>query len=586
MTRYPETGRGPDPSPQESLMSQEQRTLLAIGLMFALVVLMQVVFPGKTPPGKQAPSPGPGGAATPGAPAPSATRPSVPPPDPHAAGADLPEREVRVETRTLSVVLTTRGGGVKSWRLKEYVVDGRRAVDIVAAVPMGAAPPLAAWGYTGLPAPLSQEANRTSLEVNQKDGDGTIIFSRKDPNGLRAEKRLRFRGDGYVADLELRFRNEGEAELAVEPKVVWGPGFHESRDKAKEANQREPTTWLNGGRAADSPKAIKPGAPKVHEGVVGWTALQDQYFAAALIPETKGMAAFTAVGDDGQAWVGLKGGATVLRPGQEATFRLKAYGGPKDIQLLAAAAPDLDRLVDMGWFVFWSLPVIDYGLARPALYLLRLLRYLTGNYGVAIVLLTVFVKAATFPLTQKSLKSMQAMQALQPKIQAIREKYKNNRQKQNEELAALMRRHNVSGAAGCLPIVVQMPVFIGLYNALSNAIDLWQARFLWVKDLSAPEHGLFALPEGIPFLGGLDARLLPLLMGLTQFIQMKLSPTGADPVQMAMMTYTMPIFLTFIFYGFPSGLVLYWLCFNVLQIGQQHLLNKAQARSKGAPPAP
>jgi YidC/Oxa1 family membrane protein insertase len=490
-----------------------------------------------------------------------------------------------VETKTLSVLLSTSGGAVKSWRLKDYIVDGRRAVDIVAPVPTGTpaglAVPLTAGGDAGLPVPETEEVNRTSLAVDKKDDEGTIVFSRIDPNGLRADKRIRFRGEGYVVDIELRFRNEGGAELEVEPKIVWGPGFHESRDQGKEAAQREPTTWLNGSRATDSPKALKPGAPKVYKGVVGWTALQDQYFAAALIPESKGMDAFTEVSADGQPWVGLKGGLTTLSPGQETTLRIKAYGGPKEIQLLAAAAPDLDRLVDMGWFLYGSWPFIDYGLARPALYLLRLLRHITGNYGTAIILLTVVVKAATFPLTQKSLRSMQAMQALQPKIQAIREKYKNNRQKQNEELAALMRRHKVSGAAGCLPVLVQMPVFVGLYNALSNAIDLWQARFLWVKDLSAPEHGLFSLPQEIPFLGGVDIRLLPLLMGLTQFLQMKLSPTGADPVQMAMMTYTMPVFLTFIFYGFPSGLVLYWLCFNVLQIGQQYLLNKAQAKGKG-----
>jgi YidC/Oxa1 family membrane protein insertase len=554
--------------------------------MFGLVVLYQALFASKAPAPKP-PSPAPPGAIPPGGPPttpPPVAKPVTAPAAALAQTGDAFEREVKVETPTLSVVLTTRGGGVKHWRLKKYVVAGKGPVDIIAPVPPGTSPPLAAWGYEGLPAPAPEDVNRTSLDLGQTDEDGTVVFSRKDANGLRTEKRLRFGARGYTLEAELRLRNEGKTDLPVEPKIVWGPGFHESRDKAREAAQRDPTMWVNGSRVTESPKSLKPGAIKIQEGVVDWTALQDHYFAAALIPETKGTVAFVAVADDGQPWVGLRGAAVALRPGQETVLRVKAYGGPKEIELLAAAAPHLDRLVDLGWFVFGSVSIIDYGLARPALYLLRLLASLTGNYGLAIIALTILFKAALFPLTQKSLKSMQAMQALQPKIQAIREKYKRgrpgDRQKMNEEIAELFRRHNVSGLAGCLPMLVQMPVLIGLYNALSNSIELWQAHFLWIKDLSSPEQGLFALPEGIPFLGGLEFRVLPLVMGATQFVQMKMSPTGADPAQAAMMTYVMPVFLTAIFYSFPAGLVLYWLCFNVLQIGQQYLLNKSMARAK------
>ena len=554
-------------------MSQEQRTLLAISLMLGLVIAYQALFAPKRPPEK--PAPQAPASVQPAAPARPPT-PGTPPP----RAAEAAGREIQVETATLNAVLTTRGGGVKSWRLKDYVVAGRGPVDIVAVPPTSAAPPLAAWGYDGLPAEEAFEADRASLRLGANE-DGTITFSRKDPNGLRTEKRLRFRGDSYAVEVELRLRNEGTQDIVVDPKVVWGPGFHESRDKDKEATQRRPTTWLNGSRTEDNPKDSKPGVLKVHEGTPAWTALHDTYFAAALIPETPGAAAFTATSEDGQAWVGLKGASATLRPGEESVFRIRAYGGPKDIERLSATAPQLDRLVDLGWFLFSSLSIIEYGLARPALSFLRLLRAITGNYGFAIVLLTVILKAALFPLTQKSLKSMQAMQALQPKIQAIKEKYKNNPQKRNQEMADLMRRHNVSGAAGCLPMLAQMPIFIGLYNALSNAIELWQARFLWVKDLSSPEHGLFAAT--LPFLGHTEFRVLPLLMGATQFLQMKMSPTGADPAQAAMMTYMMPVFMTFIFYSFPAGLVLYWLCFNVLQIAQQYLLNKAQAKKVSAP---
>ena len=556
-------------------MSQEQRTLVAISLMLGLIIVYQAFFAPKRPTEKPATAPATAPPAAPARATPAAPAPQTP-------AALPPEREVAVETKTLIVTLTTRGGGIKRWRLKDYVVSGEGPVDIIAPYGEGATPPLAAWGYQGLPGAEPQEADRTALRLTGVDEQGEVVFCRKDPNGLRTEKRLRFSSEGYTIQVELRFRNDGKQEIPIEPKAVWGPGFRESRDTTKAASQHAPTTWLDGQRTEDSPKDIKPGAPKVHEGAPAWTALHDAYFAAALIPESKA-GTFTAVADDGQPWVGLQTAAAPLRPGQETVFRFRAYGGPKDIARLAAAAPDLDRLVNLGSFFFGSWSIIDYGLARPGLHLLRFLRGLTGNYGLAIILLTVLLKAAMFPLTQKSLKSMQAMQALQPKIQAIKEKYKNNPQKRNQEMADLMRRHNVSGAAGCLPMLAQMPVFIGLYNALSNSIDLWQAPFLWVKDLSAPEHGLFALPAALPFLGGIEFRPLPLFMGATQFLQMKLSPTGADPAQAAMMTYFMPLFMTVIFYSFPSGLVLYWLCFNVLQIGQQYLLNKAQVKKAAAP---
>lgn len=554
-------------------MSQEQRTLLAISLMLGLVIVYQALFAPRRPPEQPA-------SQTPAATQAAAPAKPAAPPDVPQRPAATPEREIPVETSTVSAILTTRGAGIKSWRLKDYVVADKGPVDIIAPLPPGAAPSLAAWGYAGLPAAEAFVPDKTSLRLSAKD-EAAITFSRRDPSGLKTEKRLRFHGEGYTVDVEVRLRNEGTQDMVVDPKVVWGPGFHESREKDKEAAQRRPTIWLNSGRIEDDPKDLKPGALKVHEGKVSWTALHDTYFAAALIPETQGASAFVAVAEDGQALTGLKGASGTLRPGEEMVFRAKVYGGPKDIDQLAAAAPNLDRLVDMGWFLFSSLSIIDYGLARPALYLLRFLRGITGNYGLAIILLTIILKAALFPLTQKSLKSMQAMQALQPKIQAIKEKYKNNPQKRNQEMADLMRRHNVSGAAGCLPMLAQMPIFIGLYNALSSAIELWQARFLWVKDLSAPEHGLFAAT--IPFLGHTEVRILPLLMGATQFLQMKMSPTSADPAQAAVMTYMMPVFMTFIFYGFPSGLVLYWLCFNVLQIAQQYLLNKSQAKKALAP---
>ncbi|MBI2116626.1 MAG: membrane protein insertase YidC, partial [candidate division NC10 bacterium] len=259
----------------------------------------------------------------------------------------------------------------------------------------------------------------------------------------------------------------------------------------------------------------------------------------------------------------------VLAPGGQTTGTAWVFAGPKDLDVLRGVGQDLDSLVDLGWFDF---------LARPALWLLKFLYRFTGNYGIAIILITVLQKIAFHPLTHKSLKSMQAMQAIQPKIQGLQERYKNNPKKKQEETMALYKKHGVNPMGGCLPMVVQIPIFIALYNALSSSVEMWQARFLWIRDLTQPDS-LFSLAVW----GGYDfhANILALLMGVSMWVQQKMSPPAGDPRQAQMMLWMMPILFTFMFWSFPSGLVLYWLVNNILQVGQQWLITRPPAR----PPA-
>jgi YidC/Oxa1 family membrane protein insertase len=170
---------------------------------------------------------------------------------------------------------------------------------------------------------------------------------------------------------------------------------------------------------------------------------------------------------------------------------------------------------------------------------------------------------------------MQAMQAIQPKVQAIQERYKNNPQKKQEETMALYRKHGVNPMGGCLPMVIQIPIFIALYNALSSSVEMWQARFLWIRDLTQPD-ALFT----VTLWGGHDvsANLLALLMGVSMWVQQKMTPTAGDPRQAQIMLWTMPVIFTFMFWSFPSGLVLYWFVNNILQVGQQWLINRGKAR--------
>jgi len=239
----------------------------------------------------------------------------------------------------------------------------------------------------------------------------------------------------------------------------------------------------------------------------------------------------------------------------------KMYFGPKKTDVLKSLNVDAQKIVDFGWFDI---------IAKPMIAGLNWANKVTRNYGIDIILLTILIKIIFYPLSVKSYKSMKEMQKLQPMIQKLKEKYKDDKQKLNAEMMDIYKKKGVNPMGGCLPMVIQIPVFFALYKALSGAIELRHAPFmLWMNDLSAPED-LFAFHV----MGyELPIRILPLVMGITQVIQQKMTPTSVDPMQEKMMLF-MPIFFTFLFWGFPAGLVLYWLVNNVISIAQQYYINK------------
>jgi YidC/Oxa1 family membrane protein insertase len=370
---------------------------------------------------------------------------------------------------------------------------------------------------------------------------------------------LTFKGNSYRVEVELSWKNTGKKPMSITPELAWGPGFYSSAG-TRRAQIVSSTSWVDGRRVTDNVASLQGAV--THSGRVSWTALQNLYFAAALLPESKGSAATVSKGPQEQPVIALVTPTQSLEPGGELIQRFAFYGGPKDLDYLNAAGSDLSNIVDLGWFD---------ALARPALYLLRFLHRLSGNYGVAIILVSLLQKIVLHPLTAKSLRSMQAMKALQPKIAAISERYKNNPQKKQQEVMGLYKKHGVNPLGGCLPMLVQIPIFVALYNALSSSVEMWQAPFLWIKDLSQPD-ALFTLDmwglKDYPF------NLLALFMGASMFFQQKMSPTVGDPQQAKAMLWMMPAMFTFMFWTFPSGLVLYWLVNNVLQMGQQQWLQK------------
>jgi len=476
-----------------------------------------------------------------------------------------PTRQVVVETPLMRVALSTAGARVTSWQLKKYHLENGAPVDLVAVKdPVGSPGPLSAWA-DGEQAQTVYQVDRERLDLSGRDETGTVTFTQVSPAGMELQKKLTFHADRYQAEADLTVRNLSGADAPAELRLAWGPGMRNSLDK-KHSTLQAPTLWLNGNRVHED--LSKLNGEKVVTGDLSWAALQDTYFAAALIPNEKGLQAFVKKTAEDQPIVGLEAAKQVLPPGGQTKASVLVFAGPKDLDVLKGVGHDLNQLVDLGMFD-------RIYLVTAALWLLKFLYGFTGNYGIAIILVTVLQKIAFHPLTVKSLKSMKAMQEIQPKVQAIQERYKNNPQKKQEETMALYKKHGVNPMGGCLPMVVQIPIFIALYNALSSSIEMWQAHFLWIHDLTQPDSlftmDLYGATRNV-------GNILGLLMGVSMWVQQKMSPPAGDPRQAQMMLWMMPILFTFMFWSFPSGLVLYWLVNNVLQIGQQWLITRSPAR--------
>jgi YidC/Oxa1 family membrane protein insertase len=296
-------------------------------------------------------------------------------------------------------------------------------------------------------------------------------------------------------------------------------------------------------------------------GDVDWVGFSGRYFLAAIVPEAEPT-------NDLRVWMrrDLQHAQSMLifSPG-EFSARAQLYTGPKDINRLEAVGHGLRKAVDLGWFTFIALPMLQA---------LRFLHHFTGNYGVAIIILTVLIKLLFYPLTKKSFESMRAMQKLQPEMQKLRERLKDKPDEMNRETMELYRRHKVNPLGGCLPMVLQIPVFVGLYNALLNAVELRHAPFIgWITDLSAPDRlGSIQLPfvthPGVP--------VLTVVMGVSMLVQQWMTPSVGDPAQQRMMMI-MPVVFTFMFINFPAGLTLYWLVNNLLTIGQQYAMTRTRS---------
>jgi YidC/Oxa1 family membrane protein insertase len=409
---------------------------------------------------------------------------------------------------------------------------------------------------------------------------------------LVVRKTYRFVPDRYDMDVTLEVGGRDPAAAAawertlgspVEARIGWGQGIASTeRNKRWEAPGFRSFEMVGEELVFRNARALSGGAEKATaeaKGTVRFAGVQNKYFTiAGLVPASQASPVEGRARISGDPTAAVQTWSIVLPlqpvPGGEASS-LSLYVGPTEFALLKSYGVGLEKTVDLGWKLF-------HPIAEAVLRLMTWMYRWLPNYGVIIILLSIITKVGFYPLTRSSTRSMKRLQEVQPKLKAIQEKYKNNQQKLGEEMMKLYREEKINPLGGCLPTLVQMPVFIALYQVLRGDIALRQAPFaLWIHDLGQPD-ALFRLPVALPFLGN-EFNLLPLMMAATTYWQMKLTPTapGANP-SMAMMNKLMPVMMLFFFYGFPSGLVLYWLVNNLLTIYQTWRIHSTTPVTGGA----
>ncbi len=468
-------------------------------------------------------------------------------------------REIPVTTSLYSAVVTESGGMVKSFRLKHYrEALAKDSGNKELLLPKGgdSLPLNFSWGVEpGSIPPVVYEA----APLKQEQGGGTILTMRgKLPSGLEVVRTMRFSDQQYLMELTIEVVNPTATPLKGAPYVTL-----DNRPFSQESGRVfvGPAVLRDGVLEEIKTTDLKKGS-RSFTGKISWAAYEDNYFLCGIVPHTgEQHTAYFSLQEGDRVTTVLAGASDVIQPGQRQQYTYSVYFGPKTMGALKAAGYELDRSINFGWFDV---------MAKPTLYLLNFLYGYVGNYGVAIILVTVFIKLLFWPISQKGMKSMKTMQKLQPKMAKIREKFKDDKQLQQQEMIKLYQTYKVNPVGGCLPMVIQIPVFFALYKVLLQTIELRHAPFfLWITDLSAPDR-LF-IGFNLPFVGGIP--VLTLLMGATMFLQQKMTPATGDPTQQKVMMF-MPVIFTFMFLNFASGLVLYWFVNNLLSIGQQYLVNR------------
>jgi len=442
------------------------------------------------------------------------------------------EKLVKVDTSLYTAVFSSRGGVIKSFHIKEYKDKQSKPVELV---PSDAEVPALAMGQSRDFSFAKHNFGISSGDITVAPGNsGKLVFEYA-AGAVMVRRTYTFSGSGYRIDL--RDETAGLGEYYITP----GAGFGKSGETGYGAHIGP--VLLNDMDREEFEADKPPSDMKTFSKKIRWVANEDKYFFAAIVPVSDKPDKPEAMvwGANGKTMVAIK-----CAPGVNDFI---IFAGPKKEELLIPLELSLEHIVDFGYFSI---------IARPIFWLLKFINGFVGNWGFSIIVLTMVVRIPFIPLINKGQRSMKKLQKIQPMMTEIREKYKKDAQRMQTELMELYKKHKVNPMGGCLPIVIQIPVFFALYKVLLVAIELRGAPFMfWIHDLS----------EKDPYY------ILPVIMGGTMFLQQKMTPSGMDPMQAKIMLM-MPIVFTFMFLSFPSGLVVYWLISNIFGITQQYYVNK------------
>ena len=394
----------------------------------------------------------------------------------------------------------------------------------------------------------------SNWSVSSDASNHNINFTQNNPEKLTIQKVLQFNDDDYRINFTLKFKNDTSQTQSGSGFVEWAAPLPAGKSgglfgSAAISDVPRFSYFINNEIEKKNLSDIEEEI--IIEGKVAWTAVEEKYFTSALVPLSENPAQVRASKkNEDTVTYKLLYPFISLNPGEEKTYSFFLYIGPKDIDILSSQNALLEKTIDFGWFDI---------IAKPLLLSLKFFYKYIGNYGLAIILITIIIKILFWPLANKSFKSMKGMQNIQPEIAKLKEQYKDNKEEFAKQQMALYKQYNVNPLGGCLPMLLQIPVFISLYRVLADSIELRHADFItfWINDLSAKDPTYIA----------------PLLMGASMFLQQKMTPSAADPTQAKMMMF-MPLIFTVMFLSFPSGLVIYWLLNNVLSIAQQLYINK------------
>lgn len=479
-----------------------------------------------------------------------------------------------IDTPLYRGTIDTYGARMLSWELKDYKLSTNgngELVNLFMDSPPGFSTLLKLNGYK-IPEliPFTVDGDKN---VTLKDGTKKITFYWDSPDGIRIKKIYELDASSYVVKQKFEVENRGASALQERLDILW---YGNIESKGRGENSRSLVAMVS--QDVERISGI-PDTTDVYKGEISWFGYSEKYFMSAFLPETGAETTLRLSPSDreGVMRAVYSYPTDTIPAGQTSIRNWEVYLGPLEQDILDSVGYNLGEAINYGWFAFLSKPLLDF---------LEWLNRYFHNYGISIIVITVIIRVLFLPLTVRTMVSMKKMQVkmegIKPKMDALKEKYKDDKAKQNSELMKLYSSHGInplSSLGGCLPLLIQLPVFVALYDVFLHSIDLRHSAFLWISDLSEPET-LFDIPYiGVPF------RILPLVMGVSWFLSQKMTPmtmTGNEQMQLQMkMMQFMPIIFTVLFWGLPSGLILYWTVSNILSIGQQIYVNRQVLSPKG-----